>query len=271
MYTYAAGSPKTYGHFGHCHGFGLVTHEQAQAQAKLDFIAKFGHDTPQNYEEASWLSDRTAALKAATGAEQEVVTRTVTVRPPGNVAGPLRIAEYQAALKFVPNPMIQAKINQAIALASQMTDAAVEQSERVYMEAHAMARLAGYPVPLLKDLTSTKTVTTGGGVPSAPQGTASVLKNLTESVLNIFKTTGATPTGPIPGLGPVGGVPYQPGVPVQTSAPGWAAQRIGPFTTGQLAVAGGVGLAAIALVRQMMPLAILGGVAAAGAWFMGRR
>ena len=43
-----------------------MTPAAAQAQAAFEFSKRFGHATPESLEEATWLSDRVAALKAIT-------------------------------------------------------------------------------------------------------------------------------------------------------------------------------------------------------------
>lgn len=52
----------------------VPTGADASAQAKGEFYAKFGHDSPQNLEEANWLDARVKAIKAETG-----VTKMATV------------------------------------------------------------------------------------------------------------------------------------------------------------------------------------------------
>jgi len=272
MYTYSAGSPGTFGcSVGHggFGGFGAVTHAQAQAQAAIDFAKQFGHPAPpRNLTEANWLSERTTALKAVAGTEQAVVTRQVRI--PANILGPIRVREIMAAMNRVGHPGIKAQFASALSSAQSMTEAGVQRAEQLYYQAKATADNAGYPVAHLS--AGMRTVRSGGGVPSAASGTASVLKNLSESLASIF-TRGGTPVGPMPQPQPVGGTPFPftPG-PVQTSAgPSLLQQRVGPLTVGQIAIGGGGVLAAFALMRNIIPLAIVGAAAAGGAWFMGRR
>lgn len=65
----------------------VPTHADAQAQAKGEFYAKFGHDSPQNLAEANWLDARVKALKAESGVTQTAVVGGKSVElsptPPG--------------------------------------------------------------------------------------------------------------------------------------------------------------------------------------------
>jgi hypothetical protein len=53
------------------------THAEAQVLADAEFLAKYGHAIPQNYEEANWLDERVNAIKGETG-----LTKVVEVKTP---------------------------------------------------------------------------------------------------------------------------------------------------------------------------------------------
>jgi len=103
--------------------------------------------------------------------------------------------------------------------------------------------------------------------------TTSVLENLSSNLARIF-TSGQVPAGPAPKPQPRGGVPYTPtprGQRAQVPAlPGVFNQRVGPFTLGQWAIGGGVGLLTVALMRNVVRLAVIGGAVAGGAWVLSR-
>ena len=277
---YAAGSPMTYGlnrgrgprfiegddGYASYRGLGAITHEQAQAQAATDFQAHFGHPLPpRSLAEANWLNDRTAALKAGAGVETQVVTRTVRIDP--RILGPKRINEISYAMqRLTALPHLKAQLGSALSAAQSMTTASIQQAERIYYQVKAQADAASHTLPHLSS--GTTTVTSGGGVPSPPSGTASVLKNLSESLAKLW-VKDETPPGPPQTVQPVGGVPYQPvtgRVPAQTSASPLD-RRVGPFTVAQLGMGAGAVIAGIAVMRNIVPLAILGGVGAAGVWW----
>lgn len=277
MYTYAAGSPRTFSGYGCVTGFGAVTHEQAQAQAAADFLAHFGHPVPPTSPaEANWLNDRVAALKAVAGTEEAVVTRQVEAPIPPSIIGPVYMSKIQAALNAVATPLqstpVPGLLASALSNAGAGTTAGIESAKNLYYQAQHLAKNMsfGHALPNLPKSTQTTTVQSGGGVSSAPVGTGSIVKNLTESLAKIF-VSGGVPPGPKPKPQPVGGVSYQPFMPIDTTpvqpSTGILGQRVGPVTVGQIAMLGGGALVVISIMRNIIPLAILGGAGVAGAWY----
>ncbi len=232
MYTYSAGSPGTFS--GPSLGYysaALLAAAQAQQQ------------------------------KAGVNPHIAVANTHIVV-----VQQALGIAQADPAKSLLLSALSQ--LQQSLSQTSGGAASLIAAAEATYKKAQAAAASAGTPIPPW-----------GGGQPAPTTsqewaaGTTSVLQNISSSLARIF-VGGGTPVGPPQTPQPTGGTPYAatggpPGyrAPVQTSA-GVLSQRIGPFTVGQWAIGGGVGLLAVALMRNVVKLAVVGGAVAGGAWLL---
>jgi len=178
---------------------------------------------------------------------------------PAAARGPIRLSEIAAALKMpaAAHPTIKGLLYSAQAAVSQMTEATVSQGEHLYMQAHAQAKIMQSPIPLLRDLSVT------AAPAGAPADVTKAITSITDAITSVAKTTLIPGRAPAP-TSPVDFRSAPP--PLVQDLRSTLEQPIGPLPLWQWVAVGGVGLTVLGVALKMMRFAVLGGLAAAGAY-----
>ena len=181
---------------------------------------------------------------------------------PASARGPIRLNEIKTALaRVAAYPPIVGLLLTAQSAVAQMTETQVAYGEKLYMQAHALASAAGAPIALLRDLTVAPADTT-----PVLRETAGTITSILDTIRGVFQVP-ATPSQPAPpSTTPVDWLKGAPGSGVAQDLRGVLERPVGPLPLWQWVALGGAGLVAVGVATKMMRWAMVGGLAAAGAY-----